>query len=86
MFYAIINTENDVLKRYETLEEAESELMFYNDEYAVVDYYDYFHSVPANLIQERIESVTFWLTANLHEALNLVESLQECGLTLEQIF
>lgn len=85
MFYAIINTDNDTVAMFDSMEDATTELAYYDDEHMAVDYYDYFYNVPASKVQSKVEVVRdYW---NLDRAISLqyANQLSQLGMTLDDI-
>lgn len=85
--FAIINADNDTIARYGTLEEATAELAYFTEDYCVVDWFAFFHHVPAARLEDRIQSARTLSDSGCHgDALELAVSLTEFGITCTQIF
>ena len=76
MFWAIINTDNDVIERYDNEEDANKELAYYDEEHCVVEYFPYFHDVPT----ERIRDAMRWESAEMRNTY-----LENVGLSLDDL-
>lgn len=82
MFWAIINTDNDVIARYDNEDEANKELAYHNEEHCVVEYFPYFHDVPS----ERIRDAMYWKSAGTTAGMrNMYYVLNSVGLSVDDL-
>ena len=89
MFYAIINTDNDTIARYDTEDEANTELAYYDDEHTVVEYFPYFYDLASDYVRLRCEDARYWrnhgTTAGMIRMRYVLDQLAQYGITQDDV-